>query len=82
MILAHKIALDPTAEQSIRFAHAAGVARFAWNWGLAEYKAGEKPSSTRIKAQWNAVCRIEFPKLAKLRSVDRELNPCSLVRTN
>lgn len=65
MILAHKIALDPTVEQLIYFARAAGTARFAWNWGLAEwqrqYEAGEKPSATKLKAQWNAVRRTEFP---------------------
>lgn len=65
MILAHKIHLDPTVEQSRHFARACGVARFAWNWSLAEWqrmhKAGEKPSVARIKAKWNAVRRAEFP---------------------
>ncbi|UNC16135.1 IS200/IS605 family element transposase accessory protein TnpB (plasmid) [Acidiphilium multivorum] len=65
MILAHKIALDPTVEQAIHFARAAGTARFAWNWGIAEwkrlYEAGGKPSATKLKAQWNAVRRTEFP---------------------
>ena len=36
MILAHKIALDPNETQRIYFAKAAGTARFAWNWALAE----------------------------------------------
>src|SRR3954453_12273123 len=65
MILAHKIRLDPTVEQSIHFAKAAGVARFAFNWGLAEWqrmhKAGEKPSANKIKAKWNEVRRVKFP---------------------
>jgi putative transposase len=65
MILAHKIALDPTVEQAIHFARAAGTARFAYNWALGEWqrqhKAGEKPSAAKLKAQWNSIRRIEFP---------------------
>lgn len=65
MILAHKIALDPTVEQAIHFARAAGTARFAYNWALAEWqrqhKAGEKPSAAKLKAQWNSIRRTEFP---------------------
>jgi putative transposase len=65
MMLAHKIALDPTVEQAIHFARAAGTARFAYNWALVEwrrqYKAGEKPSAAKLKAQWNNVRRLEFP---------------------
>ena len=65
MILAHKIRLDPTAEQAVYFAKAAGTARFAWNWALGlwqeQYKAGEKPSAAKLKVQWNAVRRDQFP---------------------
>lgn len=65
MILAHKIALDPTVEQAIHFARAAGTARFAYNWALGEwqrqYKAGEKPSAAKLKSQWNSIRRMEFP---------------------
>jgi putative transposase len=65
VILAHKIALDPTAKQRVYFERAAGTARFAWNWALAEwrrqYAAGEKPSAESLKAQWNAVRRESFP---------------------
>lgn len=65
MILAHKIELDLTTEQEIYCARAAGTARFAWNWALAEWKrqyaAGEKPSATKLKAQWNAVRKTEYP---------------------
>jgi putative transposase len=35
MLIAHKIALDPTAAQRIYFARAAGTARFAFNWAKA-----------------------------------------------
>jgi putative transposase len=65
MLLAHKIALDPNAAQQIYFARAAGTARFAWNWALAEwkrqYKAGEKPSEVSLRRQLNALKRVEFP---------------------
>jgi putative transposase len=65
MLLAHKIALDPNAAQRIYFARAAGVARFAYNWALAEwkrqYKAGEKPSDVALRRQLNAIKRAQFP---------------------
>ena len=65
MLLAHKIALDPNAAQRLYFARAAGTARFAWNWGLAEwkrqYKAGEKPSEVSLRRQLNAMKRAQFP---------------------
>lgn len=65
MIRAHVIALDPTVKQSVYFARACGVARFSYNWSLAEwkrqYEAGEKPSANKLKAQWNAIRRKEFP---------------------
>ena len=59
MILAHKIQLKPTAEQEVQFRMACGVARYTYNWALAEwsrqYKAGEKPSSYALKKQWNQI---------------------------
>ena len=65
MILAHKIALDPTPEQSVYFARACGVARFSYNWALAEwqrqYKAGEKPSEGALRKRLNALKRAEYP---------------------
>jgi putative transposase len=65
MLLAHKIALDPNAAQRLYFARAAGTARFAWNWALAEwkrqYKAGEKPTEVSLRRQLNAVKRSQFP---------------------
>jgi Helix-turn-helix domain len=44
MLLAHKIALEPTAQRWY-FARAAGTARFAWNWGagrMAEAISGRR----------------------------------------
>ena len=61
----HKIALDPTPEQEQQFRRAAGVARFTWNWALAEwqrqYKAGLKPTALGLKKQFNAVKHDLFP---------------------
>lgn len=65
MILGHTIALDPTPEQAQYFRRACGTARYAYNWGLAEwqrmYKAGEKPSAVVIKQRWNAHRKAELP---------------------
>ena len=65
MIKAHKIRLNPTPEQANYFARAAGTARFVWNWALAEwnrqYEAGEKPTALKLKKQFNAIRRDQFP---------------------
>jgi putative transposase len=65
MLLAHKIALDPSQEQASHFRCACGTARYAYNWGLAEWqrmhKAGEKPSMAKVKIRWNAHRKAELP---------------------
>ena len=71
MILAHKIALDPSNVQATYFAKAAGVARFAYNWALAEWKRQyeawkldnslPKPSQAALGRQLNAIKREQFP---------------------
>jgi putative transposase len=65
MMRAHKIRLHPTEEQKHYFARAAGTARFVWNWALAEwnrqYTAGEKPTAFKLKKQFNAIKREQFP---------------------
>jgi putative transposase len=65
MIKAHKIRLNPTPEQAVYFAKAAGTARFVWNWALAEwnrhYEAGEKPTVLKLKKQFNEIRRKQFP---------------------
>jgi putative transposase len=57
MILSHRIELRPTVNQRVAFVKACGVARYAYNWGLAEWKkqyaAGEKPNALALKKQWN-----------------------------
>jgi putative transposase len=65
MIKAHKIRLNPTEEQKIYFAKAAGTARFVWNWALAEwnrqYEASEKPTALKLKTQFNEIRHEQFP---------------------
>jgi probable transposase/helix-turn-helix protein len=71
VILAHKVALDPTQAQAEYFARACGVARFAWNWGLArwrqeyalwrEYRCGPKPSEAALRRELNALKADAFP---------------------
>ena len=71
MLISHKIALNPNNKQNTYFFKAAGVARFAYNWGLAEWNRqyGEwkedntliKPSQMGLRRQLNAVKRDEFP---------------------
>lgn len=61
----HVIRLDPTAKQTKELARAAGVSRFTYNWALAEwsrqYLLGEKPSAKKLKLQFNAIKKEEFP---------------------
>jgi putative transposase len=65
MIKAHKIRLNPTPEQTVYFAKAAGTHRFVWNWALAEwnrqYEVGEKPTTLKLKRQFNEIRREQFP---------------------
>ncbi len=71
MLMAHRIALDPNRKQATYFARAAGTARFAYNWALAEwdrqYAAHREdpslpaPSETALRRQLNAIKRNEFP---------------------
>ncbi|BCJ87488.1 RNA-guided endonuclease InsQ/TnpB family protein [Effusibacillus dendaii] len=65
MLRSHKIALQPNNKQSTYFAKACGVARFAFNWGLAEwkrqYEAGEKPTEASLRRQLNLIKRDQFP---------------------
>ena len=65
MILAHRIQLDPNNKQRTYLAKASGVARFAYNWALAEWKnlheAGEKTSEGLLRKKLNAIKRELFP---------------------
>jgi putative transposase len=71
MLIAHKIALDPNNVQATYLACAAGVARFAYNWALAEWNrqhiarrtdpAQPGPSQLSLRRQLNAIKRQQFP---------------------
>ena len=65
MILSHKIRIYPNREQEQFLKKSCGVARFAYNWGLAEwerqYKNGEKPNHLKLKKQFNGIKQVEFP---------------------
>ncbi len=71
MIISHKICLNPNNKQATYLAKAAGTARFAYNWALAEWqtqyaawKEGNsqpKPSQFSLRKQLNAIKREQFP---------------------
>ena len=65
MILCHKIRIYPNHEQEQFLKKSCGVARFAYNWGLAEwqkrYENGEKPNHLKLKKQFNGIKQVEFP---------------------
>jgi putative transposase len=71
MLTAHKIRLDPNNEQSTYLSKAAGTARFAYNWALAEWRreyaahqadpTQPLPSQLRLGRLLNAIKRDQFP---------------------
>lgn len=63
MLVAHRIRLNPNSLQLTYFARAAGTARFAYNWALAEWE--------RQYAEWKIDPNLKCPNEASLR---RQLN--------
>ena len=71
MLIAHRIALDPNNVQATYLARAAGVARFAYNWALSEWRRQDAahqadptlpaPSQFSLRRQLNAIKREQFP---------------------
>ena len=71
MLIAHRIALDLNNVQATYMARAAGTARFAYNWALAEWKrqyeawkldnSKPKPTQAALRRQLNAIKREQFP---------------------
>jgi putative transposase len=71
MLIAHRIALDPNNVQATYLACAAGVARFAYNWALSEWRRQyvahqadptlPTPSQLALRRQLNAIKREQFP---------------------
>lgn len=76
MLTAHRIALDPNNKQATHFAKAAGTARFAYNWALAEwgrqYEAWKqdntrpRPSRFALEKQLCAIKREQFPWMGEV----------------
>ena len=65
MLMAHKITLKPNNQQATYFAKACGVARFAYNWALTEwkreYEAGGKPNQVALRRKLNSIKEKEYP---------------------
>ena len=65
MIRRHKIRLYPNDAQATYFSKACGVARFAYNWALSEWKrkydAGETVKEPDLRKALNAIKREQFP---------------------
>jgi len=71
MFRGHRIRLDPNNVQATYLARAAGTARFAYNWALAEwqrqYEACKadpdlpKPNEKALRRQLNAIKRVQYP---------------------
>jgi putative transposase len=70
VMLAHRIRLVPTPLQEVYFARACGVARFAYNWALAQWRRqhedGGKPSEVALRRQLNAGKREQFPWMSEV----------------
>ena len=71
MLISHRIRLAPNNRQATYFAKAAGTARFAYNWALAEWQtqyaawkadnSQPKPNQMGLRRQLNAIKREQFP---------------------
>ncbi len=71
MLIAHQIALDPNNIEATYLAKACGVARFAYNWALAEWQklyeehkkdpARPKPSEGSLRRFLNSIKHEQFP---------------------
>lgn len=71
MLIAHKIALRPNNVQASYFCRAAGTARFAYNWALAEWQkqyqahkddpSQPKPTQASLRRHLNSIKREQFP---------------------
>jgi putative transposase len=75
-IKAHKIRLNPTPEQEEYLRRAAGIRRFVYNWGLAEWnqqyaefkegKREKKPNANGLKKQFQALRETDYPWTLKV----------------
>jgi putative transposase len=62
---AHVIRLNPTPEQALYFRKACGIARHAYNWALAQWKAaraeGRRVKMKDLKREYNRIKKELFP---------------------
>lgn len=65
MLKAYKVRLETNNKQKTALNRCAGVSRYVFNWGLAEwkrlYEAGEKTGGMRLCKQFNAIKRDHCP---------------------
>ena len=71
MLISHKIELSPNNKQATYFSKASGVARFAYNWGLENWKSqykkhkenkiNPKPSQLSLRRYLNSIKKEQFP---------------------
>ena len=84
MIIAHKIALDLNNQQMTYCQQAAGTARFAYNWALAEWNNQyhawtldhntlTQPSEAALRRQLNAIKHQQFPWMLKVSKTARQM---------
>lgn len=73
MLLVHKIALNPNNKQITYFKKASGIARFSYNWALAEwqrqYQTGEKPNEAKLRRELNEIKKQKFPWMGEVTKV-------------
>jgi putative transposase len=70
----HRIRLNPTPEQEAAFLRAAGIARFAWNWALAEYR---RLKAEGQRADWNAIKKAFRSRIDTDFAFVREVTKCA-----
>jgi putative transposase len=70
----HQIRLNPTPAQAAGFRRAAGIARFAWNWSLAEYR---RLKSQGQSADWNAIKKAFRSRIDTEFPFVREVTKCA-----
>lgn len=77
MTITHKIRLCPNNRQATYFSRCCGIARFAYNWGLARWKEqyeahradpdnAPQPNQYSLRRELNAVKRMDFPWIAEV----------------
>jgi putative transposase len=71
---AHRIRLNPTPTQEAAFRRAAGIARFTWNWSLAEY---QRLKAEGQRADWNAIKKAFRSRIDTEFPFVREVTKCA-----